>query len=274
MNRIKVIFSIFVLGISISNNIYSQPKFEKPNITVLRQEFAPLLDSLITPPANCEEAFGLVTFDTLKSDFVYNSLLENLDIRIQTMVDELTSSLDKLKSENLQMPQNPIRNGPPGGGNPPGGMGPPGEMKIPDDLQDIREDMEDVNNAADKITVIREKFKNELTLMQNKVNERLHKTLEADYDLRINIINDFMKSTLKLYNSYDPVFKENIMKIDEVIKKYDYASKPKMRRLKEEFLELQLEQAISLKLLLNITKEFAFIGAKFYHEKQKKSELN
>ncbi|MDQ3021349.1 MAG: hypothetical protein M3R36_12380 [Bacteroidota bacterium] len=269
MIRKKIINSIFLLIILFSSNIYSQPKFEKPGITVLRQELALLIDSLITPPANCEEALELVIFDSLKNDFIYSSSLESRDNRIQNLVDELSSSLKKLKSSNLQMSQVPTGNGPPRGGKPPPGVDPPGGMTIPDDFQDMNEDMEDVNIAVDKIIVLREKIKNELTLMQNKVNEKLHKTLETDYDLRIVIINDFMNSTLSLYNRNEPVFKESMKKIDEVIKKYDYASKSKMVLLKEEFLEFQLEEAVSLKLLMNITKEFASIGAKFYNERQK-----
>jgi hypothetical protein len=268
MLRLKNLSVIFLLILFLSGKIYSQQKFDSREIIILKQDFAPILDSLVKPPSNCEEAWGLVTFDTLKNDFAFNTTLENQDNKIQKLLTDITTNINKTKLNKSQMPEIPSGGGPPQGGVPPGGMGPPGGMNMPEGVQEIREDMEEVNNAVDKINVLKEKFKNELTAMQYKVNENLHKTLETDYDSHINILNDFMKSALNMYNQYNPTFKESMKKIDGVIKKYDYGTKIKFDPLKKEFLELQLEQINILELLLNITKEFTLLGAKFYNEKQ------
>jgi hypothetical protein len=272
MFRLKNLPLILILIFFFAGNNYSQQNFSMPDIEILKLDFAPVLDSLIKPPANCAEARGLVWFDTLKRDFILDSALQKQDNRIKKLYTDITINLDKTKQDNSQMPQTPSGGGPSRGSFPTGRQGPPGGMDNPGSFQEIREDMEDINEASDKINVLQEKFKNELNSMQGEVNENLHKTRENDYDAHINIMNDFMKSALDKYNLYGHTFKENMKRIDEVIKKYDYGEKVKFGPVKREFLELQLQQINTLKFLFNITKEFALLGAKFYYEKQMSME--
>lgn len=265
MHKAKILTAIIFLSLILSVRIYSQPKFERTKITIIKEEFALILDSLIKPPLNCDEAWNLMTYDSLKNNFIYIPVLLKQDERIQKLSQEIINNLNKNKPD---IPQVPSGNGPPQGGLPPGEMGPPGGMNFPDESQEIIEDMEYIIKSMDKISVLQEKFKNQLTALQFKVNEKLHKTLENDYDEHINIINDFMKSVLTMYEQYYPVFKENMKKIDEVVKKYDYGSKIKFPPLKNDIINVQSVQVDNLIFLLNITKEIASAGAKFYNEKQ------
>ncbi len=266
MNILTRTLTSVSLILILSHNIYSQQKFEPPKITIINQEFTPLLDSLIKPPSGCDEAWALVVPDSSNTDFVFNSLLESQDSRIQKLLGELNTDLNKTQLNREQVPSG---NGPPQSGMPRGGIGPPGGMDIPLGFGDVHDDIEEVNKSVDEINVTTEKFKNELTAMQSKINEKLHKTHENDYDGHIAILNDFMKSALSIYEQYGPVFRRNMKNIDDLIKKYDYGTKVKMGMVKIEFVKLQMEEVNTLKFLLNITKEFTTVGAKFYNEKQK-----
>ena len=249
---LSIIFVIFF----ISNNILSQPK-EK---FVLRQNFVPLIDSLITPPSNCEEAFSYMIYDSANGELDYMELLTEQDKVIQNIFREISSHLNESKPK---MPPPDDGNAPPGG-MPPGGMEPRG---LDDKTVEIMEDISDANIAADKLTVDKEKFKNELTDMQDKVNDNLHKTIATDYDAHILIINDFLKNGLVLYKKYFRSFRESMLKLDELLEKYDYGSKIKFRPLKSDVYELQMLQVTILKFLITVTKEFVNIGTKFYNEK-------
>ena len=54
----------------------------------------------------------------------------------------------------------------------------------------------------------------------------------------------------------------------DIIKKYDYGSKIKFSPVKAEIVKLQFEQISNINFLLNVTKELATIGSKFYKGSQ------
>lgn len=264
MIKYKAVSFLIILSLLVSFRINSQPKFTKTKISIIKQDFVPILDSLIKPPINCEEAWKFVIYDSSKINFVLTIDLLIQDKRIQKLSEEINNGIIKSKPDNSQMPSG---NSPAEGSNPPGGIGPPVGMNMPDVSQEIIEDMDDVNKAVDKNNILKEKFKNELTGMQVKLNERLHKTLENEYDEHINILNEFFKSSIELYEKYLPLFKANMKKIDDVIKKYDYGTRIKFPPLKKDILNLQSVQVDVLMFLFNITKEFVLTGARFYNEK-------
>lgn len=261
---LPVIFFTFLLSLS----LYSQPKQD----FILKEEFVPLLDSLVLPPSNCPEAFSLMVFDSTKMQYVYTQVLNDQDFRISKLFTEMTINLNtnKTGSPKNGLPpggKGPPGNGPPGGG-PPGGMGPPpGNMgEIQDEFLKMKDDLEDGNTAMDKFNVEKEKFKDELTQMQLDVNDKLHKTLENEILVREQIINELLKAGSDKYKKYILKFRTNMLVIDEIVKKYGYGSKVKLLPLKSEILKLQMAEITVLKFLLNVTKEFVNIGTKFYNE--------
>lgn len=250
---IKLLLIIFYFH-SFSNNLFSQPKQD----IIFRQDFIPLLDSLLPPPSSCDEASNLMMFDSVSNEYVYVSVLEDQNNRIQTLSGELANSVNKLQKRN-SLPQRPEGNGPPPGGFPQEGIG-----GIQNEPGGVKDDMDEVYSVMDKMNIAVEEFKDELTLLQVKVNEKLHKTLESDHEAHIIIVNEFLKSGSDLYKKYCRIYRLNLLKIDEVIKKYDYGSKIKMPRIKSEILNMQMEQIMNLKLLVKVTGELVKIGNKFY----------
>lgn len=251
---IKLLLIVFYIH-SFSDNLFSQPKQD----IIFKQDFIPLLDSLLPPPSSCEEAYKLMMFDSVNNEYVYVSVLEDQNNRIQTLSDELTSSVNQINQQRNSLPQRPEGNGPPPGGYPPEGIG-----DIQNEPGEIKYDMDEVYRVMDKMNIAGEEFKDELTLLQSKVNEKLHKTLESDQEAHITIANEFLKSGSDLYKKYCRTYRLNLLKIDEVIKKYDYGSKIKMPRIKSEILNLQMAQITNLKLLVKVTRELVKIGCKFY----------
>ncbi|MEP7146342.1 MAG: hypothetical protein ABI792_04990 [bacterium] len=252
---------VLILFLSLlTQNVFSQPK----NDFIISQDFVPFLDSLIAPPVNCDAAWTLVITDSLNNKYVLISAIEEQDTKIQKIISEITTNLNLKKIKINAAPpsgKGPSENIPPGNTSPSIGG------KISDDFRDIQEDFQDANLAITRITETKEEFKDEINDMQYKVNEKLHNTHETDYDAHITIINDFMLYTEKQYQKHKLVFRENMNKIDAIIKKYDYGFNIKSPRIKSEILKYQLSQSENLKFLSNITKEFTVIGANFYKEK-------
>jgi hypothetical protein len=258
MNRIPKLIFLIIFFILITKSLYSQPNKD----FIFKKDFVPLLDSLISPPANCEEAFALTVFDSAKMENVHIPLLNEQENGIELIFTELKSNTTK--KEKHQFGQPPSGNGPPGG-SPPGGFGPPpGMSDIREDFMKMKDDLDDANSATDKITVILEKFKDELKEMQAKVNDDLHETVSSDDKSREKIINDFLSSGANKFNKYKRTFRENMLILDGIIKKYDYGTKVKTIPLKSEILNMQMTEATALKLLMKVTLEFVNIGAKFY----------
>lgn len=258
-------FLITVFTILIPLNIFSQPRQEY----ILNQKLVPLLDSLVLPPSNCNEAAALMEFDSSLMKFEFNQLVQDQSIRIQKIFTDLTINTNNNMKDQFRNGPPEGNNGPPGGappgGTPPGGFGPPpGNMgDIQDAYMKMRDDLGDANIALDKINVEKEKFKDELSLMQSEINEKLHKTLESDYKERENIINGFLNTVQNKYKKYIRKFRENMLVLDEITDKYGYGSKIKIPLLKAEILKLQLAEITAIKFLLNVTKEFINIGTKF-----------
>ena len=258
MNISKLILVIFLFHYS--DNISSQPK----NDFILQREFAPMIDSLIDPPANSDEAWSLVVFDSVKNDYRVIDPIEEQDRKIQNIVAEITAALNSKKTNTTSVAPSTGR-GP--DGVPPGSTRPSTEGNRSDNLRDIYEDFQDANLALTRLTEIKEQFKNEIQDMQFKVNEKLHKTLKTDHDSHLSIINDFMQFNQKQYQKHKLALRENIIKIDGILKKYDFGSDVTSSRLRSEILKLQLSQSENLKFLSNITKEFTLIGAEFHEQK-------
>ncbi|HMS34869.1 MAG TPA: hypothetical protein PKC91_12370 [Ignavibacteria bacterium] len=263
----KLILSIF-LALITSVNLFSQPKQD----FILKEVFVPFLDSLVLPPSNCDEAISLMVFDSSNMEYEYSQLLNDQDSRITKLFTDLTINLNLNKMDKSRTGQPPggngptVGNGPPAGNGPPGGMGPPsGNMgDIQDQFIKMKDDLEDANTAVDKITVEKENFKDELTQMQAEVNNKLHKTLETEDVRREQIINELLSAGSAKYKKSTLIFRTNMLVIDQIVKKYGYGAKVKILPLKSEILKLQMTEITILKFLLNVTKEFANIGTKFY----------
>jgi hypothetical protein len=273
MKAAKTLFILFL--IMITRISFSQEK--EP--AIIKESFIPLLDSLIQPPQDCKAAFDLMTYDSIGGTLVYNNLLKEQSERINKLYTELTIMENKFKSERSSMPKipngsgppsgGPPSGGPPSGGPPPGGMGPPGgNNNMPDEMKDLQEDMRDAVTDIDRITVTREKLKYELKRSTENTNAELHKTLQTDTEIHINIVNQLLVSVSKDYDKTFRSMRENMLKLDDIIKKYDYGSKIKFSPIKAEIVKLQFEQISNIKFLLNVTKELAAIGSKFYMESQ------
>ena len=90
MKLFSGITAIFILLNFYPHNIFSQPK----HFFVLKQDFIPLLDSLVTPPSNCKEALDLMMFDSVKNEFICTELLGEQDERIRKIFDDCGKKCD------------------------------------------------------------------------------------------------------------------------------------------------------------------------------------
>ena len=273
MKAAKIFLIVFF--IMISRISFSQLKEQ----TIIKESFIPLLDSLFPPPQDCKAAYDLMAYDSIGGELVYNSLLEGQSDRVSRLYTELAIMENKFKSERSSIQRNPNGNGPPQegppsggpppGGPPPGGMGPPGgNDNMPDEMKDLQDDLNDAVTILDRITVTREKLKNELKISTGNTNVELLKTLQTDTEMQINIVNLLLDSVSKKYDKTIRSIRKNMLKIDDIIKKYDYGSKIKFSPIKAEIVKLQFEQISNIKFLLNVTKELATIGSKYYKGSQ------
>ena len=278
MKAAKIFLIVFF--IMISRISFSQLKEQ----TIIKESFIPLLDSLFPPPQDCKAAYDLMAYDSIGGELVYNSLLEGQSDRVSRLYTELAIMENKFKSERSSIQRNPNGNGPPqegppsggppsggppSGGPPPGGMGPPGgNDNMPDEMKDLQDDLNDAVTILDRITVTREKLKNELKISTGNTNVELLKTLQTDTEMQINIVNLLLDSVSKKYDKTIRSIRKNMLKIDDIIKKYDYGSKIKFSPIKAEIVKLQFEQISNIKFLLNVTKELATIGSKYYKGSQ------
>lgn len=250
----KLFFLLFII-IFFTDGIISQPKTD----FTLRQNFVPLLDSLIMPPSNCDKAFALMVIDSANMTYIKNPLLEQQDSKIQNIYTELSINLNQRKSDRSKFIPSPDSKGPPGGIGPPPDMG-----DIREEYLRMKDDLDDANNAMDKITIENEKFKDELTLMQSKVNNKLHETLESDDKAREIIINEFLNSGVNKYLKYRKTVRVNLLILDEIAKKYDYGNKIRIVQLRSEILNLQMAEVSVLRMLMKVTIEFVNIGVKYH----------
>lgn len=278
MKATKIFLIVFL--IMISRISFSQLKEQ----AIIKESFIPLLDSLIPPPQDCKAAFDLMAYDSIGGELVYNSLLEGQSKRVSRLYTELAIMENKFKSERSSIQRNPNGNGPPqggppsggppsggppSGGPPPGGMGPPGgNDNMPDEMKDLQDDLSDAVTILDRITVTREKLKNELKKSTENTNVELLKTLQTDTEMHVNIVNLQLDSVSKKYDKTFRSIRKNMLKLDDIIKKYDYGSNIKFPPVKAEIVKLQFEQISNIKFLLNVTKELATFGSKYYKESQ------
>ncbi len=252
----KLKLHLFILLFLFTNNIFSQPN----NDFIVRKEFISLLDSLIKPPASCDEAWSFVTYDPALNDFKISIDIKQQVEQIDKLISELSANI------NYKTIDKDVYRKPPGDTDPDERTMPSGS-NLSDELRDLGEDFQDADLALTKLTETKEQYKDEIKEMQFKMNEKLHKTFEADYDAHILIVNEFMKFTANQYRKHILAFRENMNKIDAILKKYDNGPTIKSSKIKSEFLKLQFSQAEYLKFLTNITKELTVTGAKFYKDK-------
>lgn len=255
MILIRKHFLILFIVLLFTDGINSQPKTD----FTLRQDFVPLLDSLIMPPSDCDKAFALMDIDSSSMTYIKNPLLEQQDAKIQNIFNELSAKLKKSNNDLSKFMPPPDVKGPPGGIGPPPDLG-----DIREEYLRMKDDLDDANIAMDKITVENEKIKDELTLMQSNVNKKLRETLESDDKARESIINEFLNSGVKKYLKYKKTVRVNLIVLDEIAKKYDYGNKIRIIQLKAEILNLQMAEVSVLKMLMKVTNEFVNIGVKFH----------
>ena len=227
---------------------------------LIKQLFVPLLDSLVTPPSSCNEASALMMFDSTNKEYEYNSVLKEQNARVEKLFDDITASAQKKNAGKFSLRQRPEGNGPPGG------FPNPGISDMQNEFARIKEEMEDAYIAVDKMNVTREKLKDDLTILLNNVNDELHLTFESDHEAHLVIINKFLKSVADLYNNNFRIFRKNMLKIDEILEKFDFGANIKSPPVRSEITNLQEAQITNLKFLLKITDEMINIGSKFYHE--------
>ncbi len=261
MILIRKHFLIIFIVLLFTDGIISQSKTD----FTLRQDFVTLLDSLIIPPSDCDKAFALMVIDSSNMTYIKNPVLEQQNAKIQNIFNELSAKLKKSNNDMSKFMPPPDVKGPPDGKGPPGGIGPPPDIgDIREEYLRMKDDLEDANNAMDKITVENEKFKDELTLMQSNVNKKLRETFESDDKARESIINEFLNSGVNKYLKYKKTVRVNLLVLDEIAKKYDYGNKIRIIQLKSEILNLQMAEVSVLKMLIKVTNEFVNIGVKFH----------
>ena len=249
------IFILFSLLFSNLTDCYSQQK----QVAVIKQDFIPLLDSLIAPPPDCRQAFDLMILDSIKNVFYYSAKLNDQNIRIQNLYDEIYKSVKENNANRFVIPQRPQINGPPQSGFPQDNFG-----DLRSEYELLKFDMDEANVSVDKLNIEREQFKDDLKLLEKKVNDEIHKTLESDHEAHQIIVNKFLKAASDLYLKNLRDFRKYMVKIDGVLKKFQYGEFIKSPVIRSDLTELQFAQITNLKFLLNITDELANIGAKFY----------
>lgn len=264
MKNSLYIFS-FLLIVFYSNNSISQINDEK----FFGQDFIPLYDSLIQPPLNCEEAFNNTIYDSLKNELILSDKLQDQYEMIVNLYNEFESESLKSEENKFAVPEGPGGIQFPGSGPPQNGTGPPGyNANTPDDVQEIMEDMYKTNLIMDKIIVNTEKYKNELKKSVSKLNDELKSTLQKEYSERVIIANNYLLTQNTEYKKYYVLFRNNMLKIRNVVSKYSSDKYLKFPPLKNDILRLQTATMSNLKFLITITKEFTLTGAKFYSEEK------
>ncbi|MEO8447780.1 MAG: hypothetical protein ABI528_09810 [bacterium] len=232
---------------------------------IVKQDFAQMLDSLIRPPDNCSKACNYVIYDSLTGSFEMSESISDQTIRIDALDKYLDSALFKIK----ERPHIPPRGENAPGGEIPQMEGPPDRGDLPENFSEIREDFQEINIALDRMNVVKEKLKSDISASLDLTNEKLHKTRANDHILHTEIINDFLEKSYLMYDKDHNVFEQNTKIIDDIIKKYNYGDKIDFKPLRKEILEIQAEELSNIRFLFNVTKELVSLGAKFELEKIK-----
>ncbi len=233
------------------------------------QDFIPVYDSLIQTPLNCEEAFNNTVIDTLTNKFELSGRLKGQFELIQMLDEEYLTESEKADQNKFAMPEVPDGIEIPGNSPPQNGNNPPGSFgNTPDNVREIMEDMNNANIVMDKITVNTEKYKKELKKSVAELNEKIRSTLKNDHEGRVKITNEFLSVQRNEYDKYFTLFRTTIVKIRDIVKKYNYGKYLKFPPLRNDLLRLQTSTVSNLKFLITITKEFSLTGAKFYYEEK------
>lgn len=250
-----------------SENIFSQVGQNQ----YYKQDFLQLFDSLVHPPENCETAFSNILYDSVKKEILLEGKLKDQYDLILNLYSYYDTESQKAEKKKFALPENPGGTEPPKSGPPPNGNGPPGGIGIvPDGAKEIMEDINSVNLIIDNIIVNTEKYKNELKKSVSKLNEELKSTMQSDYSGRLIMANDFLTSQQTDYNKYYLLFRNNMSKVNEIVKKYNNGENLKFPPLKNDILRIQTVMISNIKFLITITKEFSLTGAKFYIEDKEK----
>lgn len=255
---LPVIIFIFLIS---NSAVISQSKKR----FIVKQDFVPLLDSLIRPPANCTNAGSYVIYDSLTGAVEMSDIINEQSGRIDALNEYLDSALFKIK----ERPHIPPRGENAPGGEMPQMQGPPDRGDLPENFAEIREDFQEINIALDKMNVTKEKLKSDISASLEKTNEKLHKTKANDHKLHSDIINEFLESSSLMYEKNYNVFRQSTKVIDDIIKKYNYGEKIDFKPLRKEILEIQSEELSNIRFLFNISKEMVSLGARFELEKIK-----
>lgn len=253
---------ILIFIICISEYSYSQSG-EK----YLSTDLIPLYDSLIQPPLNCEKAFVYTAFDSINGKLELTGKLKDQYEMINALYDDFEAESQLAEKNKYAVPKGPDGIQIPGSGPPQSGIGPPGGFENrPDNVNEIMEDMNNANLIMDKITVNTEKYKNELKKSVSKLNEELKSTIQNDFSGRVKFANEFLKIQRSEYEEYYKMFRLNMIKVRDIVMKYNNGKYLKFPPLKNDILRLQTATIENLKFLITITKEFSLTGAKFYYE--------
>ena len=247
--------------------LYDTSNSQVINDKYFEQNFIPIYDSLVHSPLNCEEAFKNTSLDTLTNKFELSGKLKDQFELINNLDDEYQTESLKSEQNKFALPEVPDGIEIPGNRPPQNGNNTPGSFGYtPDNVREIMEDMNKANIVMDKITVNTEKYKKGLKKSVSELNEKLKSTLKNYYEGRVKITNEFLSSQNTEYDKYFTLFRINIVKIRDIVKKYNYGRYLKFPPLRNDLLRLQASTVSNLKFLITITKEFSLTGAKFYNE--------
>lgn len=256
-----------LLTINFSENIFSQINQNQ----YYKQDIILLFDSLLHPPENCEAAFSNVSYDSVKRELELDGKLKDQYDLILSMYNYYETESQKAEKKKFDLPEGRGGIELPNNGPPPNENGPPGGIgSIPDGAGEIMEDINNANLVIDNIIVNTEKYKNELKKNVSKLNEELKSTMQNDYSGRLKIANDFLSSQQTDYNKYFLLFRNNVSKVNVIVKKYNYGENLKFPPLKNDILRIQTVMISNIKFLITITKEFSLTGSKFYIEEKKR----
>lgn len=231
----------------------------------LKINFSGMIDSLIKPPSNCEEAWKLVDYDTLTNEVVpiaeviaQNEKITKIGMQIDSLLKKNSIGRRHLPPRGDDIPQN----------SPPSGNNHPNDENLPDNLGELFRDINEMNLSMDKLIVAREKLKSDISSIQKTASNEIRNTRVGEFDKRNEIINNFLDTVGMLYNNFESVVKENMPDIDEIIKKYDYGAKISATPMANDILKTQSSELEIIKFLFNVSKELINLGAKFYKEQR------
>jgi hypothetical protein len=250
----KIFFTVTFIILISSSQIFSQVK----------TELTPYFTGIIKPPASCTDAYSYSqSSDTSAKVKMGAAMIAEQELRLKKLQYDISFKLKSLKNQmnDSQMP--------PGGMKPPqGNSGMPGSNAIPEEIILIRKEVEKCKTAGENTTKYLDKLKSEIEIAQYDFNFKLKKTIAEDSLSRVLITDEFLSKIIVTFNKYLSLFQDNAAIIDKSIKNLENETEFRIPPMQIDLLKAQDSEVYSALFLLNITKECAKIGAKFYVKPQ------